>query len=492
MSKLRKSMMVTGLWCAGVSAAHAVAATGIITPESAAFGGIAIIAAAAAAISRRNLLLARREHAAAMHQASHDPLTGLPNRLAFMRKLSGMMEDKRQAAVIFLDLDGFKAVNDNFGHYVGDDFLKANAVRLQEAAGSDRLLARVGGDEFAIAIFGHNARQIACRIASNITQCMKNPILSDGRELFAGASLGIACGNSADVTPEELLKRADMAMYEAKRSGGCTWEMFDSRLAAALNRCETLFTAIGQAVDAAFPIPMFYEPMTRTDNAQLIGARAALKWHDADEDAEGLMGLAAREGFGSDLLHHVLDRACADARNFPAMRLCVPVTAQQLLATDFEQRIETTFLRHGADPSRIEFQLPAHQLRALRKRLCPQMMQRLTTRGVQFSLAGFGNGPSDISLLAKSPFKRLVLHESLSAGISSDVTTQQVIQGISAIARAYGIEVGAAGVSNSSQAKLLRLAGVSEISGRQVGELCSPAELVRDFVDPATTRAISA
>ena len=107
-------MMVTGLWCAGVSAAHAAAATGIITPESAAFGGIAIIAAAAAAISRRNLLLARREHAAAMHQASHDPLTGLPNRLAFMRKLSGMMEDKRQAAVIFLDLDGFKAVHDNF------------------------------------------------------------------------------------------------------------------------------------------------------------------------------------------------------------------------------------------------------------------------------------------------------------------------------------------------------------------------------------------
>jgi diguanylate cyclase (GGDEF)-like protein len=492
MSKLRNSMMVTGWWCAGISAANAAAATGYMTPQSAALGGIAAIAVVATVISRRNLRLAREEHAAVVHQASHDTLTELPNRLAFMRGLSHMLRDDGQAAVIFLDLDGFKAVNDSFGHDVGDAFLKNSAARLRAAAGQDRLIARVGGDEFAIAVCGHNARQMACKIAGNITEIMKTPIDHEGRELFAGASLGIACGHRDDVTPEELLKRADMAMYEAKRIGGSTWEMFDSRLAASRNRCEALFSAIRQAVDAATPLPLLYEPVTRADNAELAAARAVLKWPDVAEDVSGLMGLAAREGFGSDLLHHVLERACADARKFPAMRLCVPATAQQLLAPDFEHRIETAFIRHGVDPSRIDFQFQATQLPTLGKRLCAQLMQRLATRGVQFSLTGFGDGPSDISLLAQSPFKRLVLHESLSTRIGHDVTAQQVIQGISAIARAHGIEVGAEGVSNASQAKLLRLAGVTELSGTHAGAACSPAQLMRHLMRLATARAISA
>jgi diguanylate cyclase (GGDEF)-like protein len=491
MSKLRNSLTVTGWWCAGVSAANAAAATGYMTPQSAALGGIAALAILAAGISRRNLRLAREEHAAAVHQANHDSLTGLPNRRAFMGLLSGMLRQDGQAAVIFIDLDGFKSVNDSFGHDVGDEYLKNSAKRLRQAIGQEPLIARVGGDEFAIAVSGQNVRQMACKIAGNITELMKTPIDCEGRDLFAGASLGIACGNHNDVTPEELLKRADMAMYEAKRTGGSTWEVFDSRLAAARNRCDALFSAIRQAADAANPLPLVYEPVTRADNAGLAAARVMLKWPDVVDDAAGLVGLAAREGFGCDLLHHLLERACADARNFPATRLCVPATAQQLLAPDFESRIETVFIRHGADPARIEFQFQTSQLAALSKRPSLELMQRLSQRGLQFSLTGFGDGPSDISLLSQSPFTRLVLNKSLTDRIAEDVTAQQVIQGISAIARAHGIEVGAQGVANATDAKLLRLAGVTELSGALLGHACSPADM-RQFTRLATPRVASA
>ncbi|MDP4824099.1 MAG: diguanylate cyclase, partial [Aestuariivirgaceae bacterium] len=471
-----------GLWCAGASTATAAAATGTITPQyAAALGGFAAVAGLAAALSHRNLRLARQEHAAAVHQASHDALTGLPNRLAFMRGLEEMLRQHEETAVIFLDLDGFKSVNDSFGHDVGDQFLKNSVARLIQSAGKERLIARVGGDEFAIALSGSGARHAACKIAGNIIEAMKSPLDCEGRDLFAGASLGIACGSGKDVTAQELLKRADMAMYEAKRNGGSAWEMFDSRLSVARNRCDDLFNAIRQSVDAAKPLPLFYEPVAQSDNNRITAARAVLKWPDAIEDSTGLMGLAAREGFGCELLHQMLERACADARGWPGMRLCVPATAQQLLASDFENRIETVFIRHGADPARIEFQFQASQLSALGKRVCVELMQRLSRRGVQFSLTAFGVGPSDISLLSHSAFSRLVLHENLTSRIAHDITAQQIIQGISAIARAHGIHVGAQGVNSSSDAKLLRLAGVSELSGLHAGAACAPADLARNL-----------
>lgn len=487
-------LSVAGWWCAGACAANAAAATGSMTPQTAAaLGGFSIVAAVAAALSHRNLRLARQEHAAAIHQASHDALTGLPNRLAFMQGLSEMLRMNEETAVIFLDLDGFKSVNDSFGHDVGDEFLKNSAARLREAAGQNRLIARVGGDEFALALSGTGARNMACKIAGNILAAMKAPVDCEGRELFAGASLGIACGSGKDVTPEDLLKRADMAMYEAKRNGGSAWEMFDSRLAAARNRCDDLFNTIRRAVDAAKPLPLLYEPVMQGATRQLAAARAVLKWPDALGPSASLMGFAAREGFGCDLLHPVLERACADARAFTGTRLCVPATAQQLLAPDFEDRIEAVFIRHGVDPACIEFQFESAQLSALSKRAALQMMQRLGARGVQFSLAGFGAGPSDISLLSQSAFQRLVLHESLTARIARDISAQHLIQGISAIARAHGLHVGAASVNNSNDAKLLRLAGVSEFCGDFAGRPAnSLAELAQNAQGLSPARIISA
>jgi diguanylate cyclase (GGDEF)-like protein len=492
MSKLRNSMMVTGWWCAGVSAANAAAATGYMTPQSAALGGIAAIAIAAAAISRRNLRLAREEHTAAVYQASHDALTSLPNRVAFMQRLSRMLQDDGEAAVIFLDLDGFKSINDVFGHAVGDEFLKNGAARLRYAAGDGHLIARVGGDEFAIAVAGPNARQLACKIASNITECMQKPIECDGRDLCAGASLGIACGSRADVTPQELLKRADIAMYEAKRVGGNTWEIFNSKLAASRKRFDELFCAMRQAVYADEPLPLLYEPVTLSAASTITAARPVLKWPAPMEDAANLMHVAAHQGFGCDLLHNILERACAETRQLPALRLCVPATAQQLLAPDFENRIETTFIRQGADPACIEFQLHASQISTLSKRRCRELMQRLAARGLQFSLKGFGEGKCDISLLGQSPFKRLVLHESLTSRISHDVTAQQIIQGIGAIARAHGIQLCAEGVDSHNDAKLLRLAGISEFSGGYAGLASTSDELKRRLTIHPYERAASA
>lgn len=264
----------------GASAAQAAPANNINPASVMALAGFTMLATFIAVFSRSALRRARLEHQATALRARQDGLTGLPNRTAFMEELTASLSRPGEAAVIFLDLDGFKSINDNFGHGAGDDFLKASAARLSAAAGPGTVLARMGGDEFAIAVSGPDARALANAIAGKVIETMAQPMRQSGRELAAGASLGIAFGAGREVEAAELLKRADLAMYEAKRSGGGGYAVFDSRLASQRKRREDMFSAIRRLLEANAPLPIFYQPIAAAASGDIVAARAMLVWPD--------------------------------------------------------------------------------------------------------------------------------------------------------------------------------------------------------------------
>lgn len=463
--------------------APASAATGVTVLQGWAMGGFAIATALAAIASHRALRLARAEHAAAEYRAKHDSLTGIANRAAFMQRLDSLMMQGSDLAVVFLDLDGFKAINDSFGHDMGDDFLKGCTERLQQViAGKPQcLLARVGGDEFAIAVPGPGARHAATQLAETITRSMSLPISRGGRDLVAGSSVGIACA-ATGVGAEELLKRADLAMYEAKRGGGSHWGIFDSRLAATRTRRERLAQAIRATIQEQADLPMLFEPVASAATHELTAARVSLGWPESMGEyipASGIMEFAAEEGIGLELFLHVLERAGRDAGRLGKLRICVPMTASQLQNPSFDNTVEQMLIRTSADPRQLELMLPARQMHQLARRSNMLLLKRLTDTGITLNLTGFGHGASDISMLANSPYRRLTIHPSLTDAVATDANTQRLVQGITVIARAHGLEVGAEGVQSEVEARLLRLAGISEISGPQAGRPQSAETLIR-------------
>lgn len=444
--------------------------------------GLALSTSVAALFARRALAQAQLRQKEMMHAALHDELTGLPNRKTFMAELARISATAPETAVIFLDLDGFKCINDSLGHATGDAFLKASALRLRRVVGdfSGCVLARVGGDEFAIALPGPGARHAAAELADRLVAEIRKPIAHEGRDLVAGTSIGIAIGDRS-VRHSDLLRRADLAMYEAKRTGGAGWAMFDSRLAALHSQREDLITAISDSIALANSLPVNFLPVKTIADGEITSVGLELSWPEpyaTQAPARSLLEYAAEENIGFESGNQLLQRASMEARRLPGLRIAIPLSVRQVQSPDFESQLEEALIRSGACPKSLELQFPASQLSQLARRSTALLLIRLADRGVNLALTGFGRGPSDIAMLEKSPFKRLIVHESLTRNIADDLATQRLVQGIAAIARSHGLEVAAREVASENEARLLRLAGISEMSGPAAGKPAS-AEVIR-------------
>ncbi len=397
--------------------------------------------------------------------ARTDALTGLLARTPFMEALDAMLTASHETAVIYLDLDGFKCINDSFGHAVGDAFLRAGAERIQQAAGAKTLLARMGGDEFAIALNGPKLRQTADHIMGRIISAMAKPISREGRDLISTASIGIAFAMPLETTADELLRRADMAMYAAKREGGSLAVAFDGRLAEAVERKKQLLDIIHEAVEKALPMPLLYEPLADAASGRMVGVRATLDWPHAlgDDLPQKQLAFAANENLGSDLLLHTLNLASRDHCQWDELRLVVPASVQQLLTPGFDKLLEAMLTKAKLNPTRLELEFDTSEHKALHRRPVAQMLTKIASYGVSFSLDGFGRGCTDISLLASGLIERLHIDASLTQALARDSAAQHLLQGIAAISRAHRIKVSAEAAHNDDNARLLRLAGIAEL-----------------------------
>ena len=416
-----------------------------------------------------NLRATMRSQKEAEHAASHDFLTGLPNRASLLATPLGdgtALRMQNDVCVVFLDLDGFKNVNDTHGHFTGDKALLGCAAGFSHISAGKGLLARVGGDEFAFLTTGAEAQRIAGKVAEQFIEFLKEPIKTSSGDLRLGTSVGIASGCSRDTTIHELLRRSDIAMYEAKKLGGNRIAHYDANIDAKMQERATLTHHLRQAL-AKEEITLAYQLIVDAATHEPKGVEALARWTMYNGRVIGpdiFIALAEEGGLIDKLGSYVLRRACRDALAWPPHYLSVNVSPVQFRDPYFDEIVGRVLAETGFPAHRLELEITERHLMA-EPDTALAAMRRLKDRGVTIALDDFGTGYSSIGYLRSFPFDRLKLDRSICADITANANVQQLVQGTIAIARSMGLKVTAEGIEDQFQAKFLRLAGCELLQG---------------------------
>ncbi|HEX8392074.1 MAG TPA: EAL domain-containing protein [Longimicrobium sp.] len=403
-----------------------------------------------------------------IHQALHDPLTGLPNRHLFMERLTAALLRVRRreggvCAVLFLDLDRFKVVNDSLGHHVGDELLNVVADRIRASVRLTDTVARFGGDEFAVLLDGLEAVEEATRIAGRVAESLAEPVALGDYELFTAASIGIALAESGRERPEDLLRNADMAMYRAKGSATLRCEVFDAEMhARAVERLE-LETDLRRALSRN-EFSLVYQPIVSLRTGHMVGLEALLRW---DHPTRGrispadFVGVAEETGIILPLGVWVLNAACAQLaawrREFRDARIALSVnlSAKQFGQRDLVEVIRAALADSGLDPRHLKLEITESAI-IDNPGSAGAMLRQLKEFGIQVQMDDFGTGYSSLSSLHTLPLDGLKIDRSFVTRVPGEPATTQMVATIATLAHGLGLAVIAEGVETVEQMELVR------------------------------------
>jgi diguanylate cyclase (GGDEF)-like protein len=405
------------------------------------------------------------------HAAFHDSLTGLPNRAMFTELLKAEMEGSKRRndhlfAVLFLDLDRFKNINDSLGHTHGDLLLVAFAERLERALRPVDTLARFGGDEFAILLSGMHDATDAVRVAQRISEELSQPFVLDKNSAFATASIGIALSSSGYDRPEDILRDADTAMYRAKENGKARYEVFDHAMhARAVSRLQ-LESDLRQAVEQK-EFCVYYQPIVSLETGRLAGFEALVRWN---HPRRGLVSpadfipVAEETGLIVPIGEWVLQEACKHVRRcqlaFPSHRslsLSVNLSARQVAQADLLDRIKEALASSKLNAHHLKLEITESVVME-NAEAAALMFKQLRALGVQLSIDDFGTGYSSLSYLHRFPLNYLKIDRSFVSRLTTD-NDNAIVRTISTLARNLGMEVIAEGIETEEQYQQLKMLG---------------------------------
>jgi diguanylate cyclase (GGDEF)-like protein/PAS domain S-box-containing protein len=416
-------------------------------------------------------------------QARHDPLTGLPNRALFLERLGTALERRKyepgRVAVLFIDLDNFKVVNDSLGHAAGDRLLDAVAERLRRIVRPDDVLARFGGDEFTILIGDVRDESHALRIADRIHNAFRAPVVVDGVPRFVSASVGVSLDGEEDGA-DDLLRDADVAMYRAKELGKARAELFDvSMRRRAVERLD-LELGLRGAV-ARGELVLLFQPQVALDGLHVHGAEALLRW---DHPALGRLApdrfipLAEQTGLIVPIGEWVLHEACRQLVEWgdPELHVAVNVSPFQLGAHEgFVQAVSDTLDRTGIEPSRlcVEITETAMMVEDAGMRSTLAALKRL---GIRLAVDDFGVGHASLGhLRSLLPIDTLKIDRSFVDGMVDDRSDAAIVESVIVLARSLELQVVAEGVETPAQEAKLRLLACQSAQGYHFAEPLEPA-----------------
>lgn len=412
------------------------------------------------------------------HDSLHDPLTGLPNRTLFMRRLSDATHRARRGegglfAVIFLDLDGFKVVNDSMGHHVGDELLVSVARRLEDCVRTGDLVARLGGDEFAILLERIVDAEESVMVAERVQAALSEPFNVGGYEHVSSASVGVALSSSANEQPEYLLRSADIAMYRAKNAGRGRYEMFDRAMhAEALTRLQ-MESDLRHAIerDEFF---LEYQPIVRLSDGQISGVEALVRWRHFERgivQPGAFVPIAEDTGLIIPLGRWVLREACRQVRQWQeryprADRLTVAVnlSVREFGQPDLVRALATILEDTGFPANRLRLEITESAIIG-QKHPAIVMVEELRRLGVRIHLDDFGTGYSALSYLHRLPLDAVKVDRAFTSAIDGEDRPLHVVRAIVSLAHGIGLEVVAEGVTSSRQLELLRGMGCDHAQG---------------------------
>lgn len=412
-----------------------------------------------------------------LEESFRDKLTGLANREALVVRLERALDHARKDerglfAVLFLDLDQFKLVNDTLGHLIGDQLLAATAARLLGCVRESRgdLVSRFGGDEFVILLEDISAAGEAIFIAERICKSLSQPFTVGKQEIRTGASIGIALGAGLVESSEDVLRNADTAMYRAKAAGRGQVFLFSADMHDAAVRLNTLRTSLEGAIDKG-ELFLQYQPIISSAHGRILGAEALVRWRHADEDISPgeFIPIAEESGLIVPMGEWILSTACMQAAawarmGLPDMKISVNVSPRQLrektLANTIGRMLEESYL----DPSQLEIEVTETALMS-HIDVVAETIAKLDSIGVGFALDDFGTGYSSIEHLRRFTFRSLKIDRSFVAGLPADSKSAAVAGGLIDLAHQLGLVVTAEGVETPQQLNFLMSLGCDRLQG---------------------------
>ncbi|MCE2934153.1 MAG: EAL domain-containing protein [Hyphomicrobiales bacterium] len=405
------------------------------------------------------------------HLAHHDALTGLPNRVLFHERLAEAMDRARkrgdEVAVICLDLDRFKAVNDTLGHHFGDALLQEVAKRIRSVLGENDTACRLGGDEFAVICPHLTDPEQATSIAWRLLDVLAQPHLIKGQAVMGGTSIGIAISGRDGLQPDMLLKNADLALYRAKSDGRGTFRFFEQEMDLKAQARRMMELALRMAI-ARNELELHYQPLVDSKTSQIMGAEALLRWNMAGQgyiSPSEFVPLAEDSGLISEIGRWVLAKACAEAVRWDKdIRIAVNLSPAQLRNSDFVDFVRETLERTGLAPRRLELEVTEGML-LQNTEANTRMLLELKQLGVRISMDDFGTGYSSLGNLRSFPFDKIKIDKSFISDLTTRPESAAIIRAILTLGRSLGMTTTAEGVETRDQLAYLRAEGCMEVQG---------------------------
>ena len=422
---------------------------------------------------RLKVEIADREESQARSQylAYHDSLTGLGNRLLFKEQLEEALRDVSVAshplAVLFLDLDGFKAVNDTLGHSIGDLLLKSVAAKLRDILPRTDRIARLGGDEFAILQISATQPGSSIALAEKIIEVVGQPNSIDGHDVTVGASVGIAVARPGDINTENFLKSADLAMYSAKSDGRGTYRMFDPEMDAIVQARRLLERDMRTAL-AQDGFRLFYQPLVNLQTKKVTAFEALMRWQHPERGMvppSDFIPVAEEMGLIVQLGEWALRQACAEATEWPD-GVCVSVNLSPLQFSkgNLVSSVMSALASAGLPASRLELEITESVLLEKSERNIT-ILNQLRGLGVRISMDDFGTGYSSIGYLRSFPFDKIKIDQSFVRDLLVDEGSLAIVRAIAGLGVSFGMITTAEGVETEEQMRCLNLEGCIEVQG---------------------------
>lgn len=416
----------------------------------------------------------KRSMAEAERLARLDTLTGLANRHAFLERLGAALVradgENSRVALLFLDIDNFKQVNDTLGHVVGDNMLRAAGARLNRLADGKAELARLGGDEFAFILSGYAVDEPAEALAHAVVEALSQPFSIDGHQIFVGASAGVVTYPGDYVDRSDLLALADLAMYRAKAAGRGCWRRFEAWMAVEAQRRRLIESELREAAQRE-QFELYYQPKLSIADSQMTGAEALIRWrHPALGmiSPDEFIGLAESTGLIAPVGDWVIRAACKEAAHWAAMgrplKVAVNVSPVQFRRHDLAEVVRRALAASGLSPSLLELEITESAV-VSDSGWTQKALEEITALGVTIAIDDFGAGYSSLAQLRRLRFNTLKIDRSLISPLGSDDDARAVAAAAVTLGRSLGLNVVAEGVETPTQLDVLREIGCDQGQG---------------------------
>lgn len=403
--------------------------------------------------------------------AKQDVLTGLPNRAAMEDKLTQRLDmlstEQGQTALLLLDLDRFKMINDTYGHATGDELIIEVSQRLTALLQQEDVVGRLGGDEFIVIVNNLKSDQQITQLCQKIITQLTSPVMLQGNRLWVGVSIGVAIAPLHASEPPELMRKADIALYAAKSEGRGRYRMFVPALGEALIKRQQLAEALRRALEAPQGLALWYQPIMNITGKNMLGIEALLRWHHpvlGPVSPAEFIPVAEETGLIIPLGDWVLQQAFAMAKRCPHLSMSVNVSPLQFLAGNFIARLQEIVQQQAVDPRQIELEITEGVMLEDRQQAL-HTIQTLRAAGFRIALDDFGTGYSSLSYLTQFPVDTLKIDRCFTQLLGIQEQANTIVSSVIKLGHSLGLSVTAEGVETEQQRLALEASGCDKLQG---------------------------